>query len=241
MAKRKLTDQQILEIMQITPEDNKNYIPWYKSILISKTNCKNAAIKICELCKDARIPYITADEKCRYNQGKRKKIRPTLQPLLIDANAVDQEIKRTNRHEERMCRCLYAQQYAGDFEVMDFQIPTTDSGHDKIDLLLSDKDGVFYITETKKFSPIENLPSPETILRCVLEIQTYYQKLNKTFLTNYKIDGNAKLKKAILLDEVAYAWQQANTEWAKGVMKLFDITLLKLSREGKDFVISKVE
>ncbi len=90
--------------------------------------------------------------------------------------------------------------------VLDYQVPLMEhkdeydpgdkpKGRGNIDLLLK-LDGVLYLTELKwKICPKESL------LRAVLEIETYYRMVNEKLLkTQYGCDG-LPLKKAILLHE----------------------------------------
>ena len=239
--KRK-SEKEILDYIQV--EDCKN---WYKSFLVKKNYCKTAAMGIKALCGQThKLPNIKVDEKCTYNKGKREYKRDEIKPFLGDYEKLihylnfNEEGKKTNRHEERLCHYLYAQQFLSDYEVIDFQIPTTNSGHDKIDLLLK-RDNEVIMVEAKKFSLFEKQVSEETLLRCALEIQTYYQKINESFMRVYEIAGKDNLKKAILVDKDSLAYRQKDEKWAKEILKYFDISLFELSKAGDEFVISRVE
>ena len=121
-------------------------------------------------------------------------------------------------------QCLCAQGNVGKFYAIDYQVPTVDYGHDKIDLVLK-CGGDHYITEGKKFG------SNESFLRCVLEIQTYYANLSEQFLKNngWELD---KVKKAVLVDGDSFAYKQFKTEkWAKELTIAFDVQVLLLSHD----------
>ena len=237
MGKR-LTDEGIRDLVN-------GKEPWYTSKLVYESYCGRAAKYIYEKCeKTKKIPFIDVDQKCTYNKREEREKRRTDEKVRAQMQDQDGYITATNRHEERMCHILFVQQYVSDYEVLDYQIPTRNGGHDKIDLLLKKGDEVF-MTETKKFSQIEKdlnkEASKETILRCVLEIQTYYQKLNEKFYEIYEIDDKTKLKKAVLVDEYTQAFKQfKNEKWAKEILELFDIKLLKLDRKDKTFTIQQI-
>ncbi len=227
---------------------------WYKkeNDIVKKRYMSVAAAVILKACKGTkRVPYADVDKLCEYNPGDRLAKRKELGRILKDVDKIDNyilDIERGSpdpRMEERMCHILFAQQFVSDFEVLDYQIPTTNNPkiHDNIDLLLK-KGDVVYMTETKKFSTtckrFGKEVSKETLIRCVLEIQTYYQKINNKFFDVYKINDKTKLKKAVLLDEDMEAYKELSEPWAKDLLDLFDITVLKLERVGAEFRIEKI-
>lgn len=224
------TENQIVKIIE--QRINPPCKDWYKSNLTAKSYCEVASREIIEVFKNngGVLPDIEPDVSCTYNSGKRSSIRALLKDSLGNAAALDSYINKTNRREERMCHCIYAQQFAGEYEAIDYQVPTTNGGHDKIDLILKKGDTV-YITETKYFG------SSETLLRCVLEIQTYRQKLNDKFFEAYKIPEE-KLVNAVLISDDTLAYRQLKTQWAQELMRAFKIKLLTLSHDGSAFYIS---
>ncbi len=127
------------------------------------------------------------------------------------------------------CLCYNSKQNKGEIEIIDYQIPTTNGQKDNIDLFVR-KGENFYITEVKTFG------SNESILRCVLEIETYYEKLNDNFLTKYKIKSWKNVKKAILIDKTSKSWEQKDQAWAKNLLKKFNIKVFELKQ---DFTISE--
>lgn len=106
------------------------------------------------------------------------------------------ELKRMD--EDKMCHCLFYSKNISGFKCEDYQIPLIDGNANNIDFMMS-KNGVLFICEVKKFK------SPETLLRCILEISTYYQQLNfQSFEKVY--EGFNKIQKTILvpIDSEAY-------------------------------------
>lgn len=185
----------------------------------------------CQVIADYTIENglnISPDETCLYSKGCRDDIRHTLNYLKADPAGIIKYCNATERHEERLCKCLYVCG-AGDFEVLDYQVPTRNSGHDKIDLILR-KGETTYITEVKFFG------SDESLLRCVLEIETYYKKLNENFYGKYNCSKNS-LKKAILIDKTSFAYSQTGCDWAKRLTKKFDIDILIISMVDGAFTI----
>lgn len=110
----------------------------------------------------------------------------------------------SNRKEERYAIQLFNWSQRGKVfdhigKVIDYQVPlknsNTDKGLGKIDLISLVEDS-FYVIELK----IKE--NKETLLRCVLEIATYYQVLSKAkFLDSYskEMDTDKMIKKAVLI------------------------------------------
>lgn len=178
---------------------------------------------------------VEVNEECTYNRypGRIEDLRNKKIDSIYD-NYIEQGTK-----EERMVQCIcHARKndeiYKDGFATIDYQITTeTDSrSNAKIDLLLRDKE-YYYITEVKYFDSIES------ILRCVLEIETYYEKLNPKFFEMYGITPD-KLKKAVLVDAESLAYKERELPWAKKLIEKFDIVLLELNKEGEDFIIKKI-
>lgn len=114
---------------------------------------------------------------------------------------------QSNRTEEWFALELFNQSKNGKIfnklgKVIDYQIPLKNKRTDlvgKIDLISTTEDDVFLIElKTEK--------NNETLLRCVLEIATYYQILSKPkFIDSYKNEfkhlSEKNIKKAILISE----------------------------------------
>lgn len=171
---------------------------------------------------------VKEDPNCTYNKGSREDKIAELKKKLINMSKMKEYY---GEDETRMVHCLCVQKYISAYTTVDFQVPTTNGSSDKIDLIL-EKDGIVYMTEVKKFN------SDESLLRCVLEIQTYYQKLNKNFFSKYKCTEKT-LKKAILIDENSFAHKQLNLQWAQKLIhdERFGVEVLTLTKDDQGFYI----
>lgn len=172
-----------------------------------------------------KFGYLGIPDGCTYRLVKKEHLaRLGELAKMTAAEAIDDYINRHRRREERLIHCLCAQGSAGGLRAIDYQVPVRNGGHDKIDLVLQDSEGNFYLTEGKKFG------SDESFLRCVLEIQTYYALLTKQFLENngWTI---GKVRKAVLIDRDSFAYEQLNEPWAKALAAAFDIHIFILSHD----------
>ena len=107
--------------------------------------------------------FFVRNEKnhCKYKVGQHEKALSALRDKLDNADKIDEYIfhpheNKSVRQEERMIHCLCLQKHIGKFTAVDYQVPTRDGGHDKIDLILSDDLGHKYITEVKKLGSTES-------------------------------------------------------------------------------------
>ena len=199
-------------------------------------NDKQEKVYYCEVIANRVLEKglnVATDESCNYSQGKRleKRNSKEFKDLKHNMTAMEKyyDGEGVTRKEERMCHCLFNEEEIDGYSVIDFQVPTANGGHDKIDLILK-KDGIVYITEVKKFK------SNESFLRCALEISTYRKKLNKKFFDVYGC-AEETLKKAVLIDKDSYAYHQLDLPWAKKLQE--DITILELSKDSKAFHIKE--
>lgn len=173
---------------------------------------------------------VSEDKECTYNPGERE--RDTAQRRIDYPDFAAREVYCEN-DETKLMHVLAMQGEVSGYRVLDYQVPTTNGGKDNIDVVLEKGEEV-YITEAKRFG------SPESLVRCVLEIQTYYMKLNDTF----DIGGCTKktVKKAVLVDEGSFAFQQVIKEaWAQKVLDEFQITVFILSRGDHAYEIRKYD
>lgn len=190
--------------------------------------CEIIANKVCDSSWT-----VSKNPNSTYSAGRRKELRDRCAHLKNDLLAMERYIVRTDRAEPRMCHCFYIQETIDGFEAIDYELPTVKKGDKtantgKIDLVLKKGDAV-YITEVKYFG------SDESLLRCVLEIQTYYMTLNERFrIGNITRDT---VKKAVLFDESSYAFSQLELPWAKRLLEKFEIKVLILSKDEKAFHI----
>ncbi len=185
---------------------NDDYVKWaYDYITQNELEIVNGE------CKLKNISQITRQENYYKNRPLKK------------------EGKRTNRKEEWLVIDLYekniemtssAQKLFG--EITNYQVPLKnkkdDKGAGKLDFvgLVNDE---FYIAEIK----ITN--SNESILKAILEIQTYYQIVNKEkLLSDFKCSKNTKIKKKVVISSGTKASKQfIENELMKDLTKKLDI------------------
>lgn len=139
--------------------------------------------------------------------------------------------------EDKMCHCLFHAKNISGFTSVDYQVPLIDGGANNIDYMMS-KDGNLYICEVKKFK------SKETLLRCVLEITTYFQQLNNEQFE--KVYGSYnKIQKTILvpIDSEAYNEYRKIDDYPnlKRLMKELDVIVygLDYSVDNNHFTIKE--
>ncbi|MBP6739715.1 MAG: hypothetical protein KA146_06975 [Leptospiraceae bacterium] len=104
----------------------------------------------------------------------------------------------SNRKEERIALSMHNNDYAHTGRILDYQIPLKNKQTDevgKIDLLSVNAEKELILLELKG---IEN---KETLLRCVLEVNTYWHLLNRSKLRkDFNFPENTTLKKAVLVN-----------------------------------------
>ena len=114
---------------------------------------------------------------------------------------LDENAPKTNREEERIAKELHKEKFYKELgEIFDYQVPLKktqkDTGVGKIDLVAFNKgENNVYLLELKRRD------NTETLLRCVLEIYTYWKQLNEV---NFKksfdfLPEDAKVIPAILI------------------------------------------
>ena len=142
------------------------------------------------------------------------------------------------QEEKKMVHCLKHVGTIGEVKIVDYEIPLCDrgtgEGKGNIDLVFYYGND-FYIIETKK------LNSDESLLRCVLEIETYYESLNSNFSNN--INYSNKINKGLLLDKNSTAYKHyfdGNHNNVKKLMKKYKIDLFELELINNKFNIKKV-
>lgn len=197
------------------------------------TFCEVIAEKLC----DSEL-NIVKNKTCSYSSGSRADKSKELSYLKDNMAEMEKYYANDKRKEPRMCQCFYVQEKIDEFEVVDYEVPTRNRGDNtshtgKIDLVLK-KGDIVYVTEVKYFKSIESL------LRCMLEIQTYYGTLNEKFFIKYGCSKET-LKKAILIDKESFAYSQLELPWAKKLLDKdkFDITVLILSKDNEAFHITE--
>ena len=128
----------------------------------------------------------------------------------------------SNRREEIIALKMFKKNYKDLGEIIDYQVPlkdtkTTKAG--KIDII-SYKDETLYLIELKNDRSIESL------LRCVLEIITYYNQINRIkLIEDYGLPKNTKVKPAILIFKDTKPYTNINDEYVNKLMKKYNIDL----------------
>lgn len=134
----------------------------------------------------------------------------------------------TNREEERIAKEMYNNKYADLGEMFDYQIPLKstqkDTGVGKIDLVAFDKNSQsVYLLELKKRD------SSETLLRCVLEIYTYWKQLDhEKFLADFNKPKDTKIIPAVLVFKDSEQNQQFNPKTHPNVCNLIKTLNIKV-------------
>ena len=126
-------------------------------------------------------------------------------------------ITSSNRKEENYAKFLNKKTLNTLGTVIDYQIPLKDSRSDKagkIDLIAkNDEKKIINLIELKY------LKNPETLLRCVLEIETYFRILNHNrFLSDFKCTGYT-VKKVVLISTDCEAYKELTSVCYKNVIK----------------------
>jgi len=166
----------------------------------------------------------------------------------------DGRITNTYRQEENFCKkvWVYCNKTGKNLNLLgkafDYQVPlksiqADDAG--KIDLVSYNKESNrIYLIEVKKQD------SKETILRCVFEIATFYQLLNKeNFIGSYKELENFNtndIKKTVLIFKKSSQYQEVqhlkNNPNLKKLIEKLDIKIFSIkSVTEKGDVIKKIE
>ena len=146
------------------------------------------------------------------------------------------ENTRTNRGEEWFVLDLFRNTDKNEIfgDLYGYQIPIKNSNEDKgagkIDFIsvLNDR---LYLHEIKADY------SPESILKAILEIQTYYQQVDHEKLKkDFDLPTNMKVKKSVVIFENSKAYEQVikpeSQELVKNLLKWFDIELFVLSNSN---------
>lgn len=149
--------------------------------------------------------------------------------------AAKTESQRSGRGEEWFVLDLFLQKtdkekVFGELPEFGYQVPIKNSQQDKgagkIDFISVMFDGYLYLHEIKADY------SRESILKAILEVQTYFQQIDHDKLIDdfgLKVKG---IKKSIVLFEKSYAYQQVNDKKVQYLLDLFDIKIIGLSNSN---------
>ena len=195
---------------------NESYVEWARDYIV-----ENAIEKVNEEWRLKEVPAIRRDKSYHWKHSV-------------------SDTPNSNRGEELFVRGLFGKGgdpdakdkfYAAEKfdKLVDYQVPLkgklTDKGAGKIDFIYV-KDGKVYLAEIKKEG------SPESALRAILEIQTYYQMVNKRqLLDNFDLKDMkvSDVKKAVVLfKNTPGANQVENNIYIKELIDLFDIKVVLL-------------
>ncbi|XDD44046.1 hypothetical protein AB3N58_06795 [Leptospira sp. WS60.C2] len=232
------TEEYIIKTARGEIENFKNF---YKSeILNYKSKTKDTNVKIEEV-----IAKFLLDEGI---ESLFQKIENINREISYASAKRDGTIpnNESNRHEERYCIELFNlhKNKSADIkpfdhlgEIIDYQIPLKPSlneefvGVGKIDLI-SKTDNNIWLLEVKTSK------NKETLLRCILEISTYYQLLNKDkFLKDFNL-SILPIKKGILKQienenekEEFVGVESGKLEYLKKIIKLLEIEIFFINNK----------
>jgi hypothetical protein len=145
-------------------------------------------------------------------------------------------LDKTNRIEEHLVMQFYADNGKGYIKrifgkILDYQVPMKKSNEDKgvkaIDFI-NLKNNILYLSETKAPN------SKESLLKAILEIQTYYQIVSKSkLIKDFHINDNVLIKKSIVIYSNTKAYKQfQNNIYIKKHIDLFEIEVIVLENNG---------
>ena len=131
--------------------------------------------------------------------------------------------------EKWLAKSLLLNKYNEIGEIKDYEIPINQENNDgagEIDLIA-------YNEETNKISLIElkRKDNPETILRAILEICTYYCQINKQqFKKEYanQTQNETEIWKVVMVFENSYQHRQYEDEFSKNIRKLVEKLNIKI-------------
>lgn len=111
-----------------------------------------------------------------------------------------------NLTEKRIAICFY--NMVQGIEVFDeplhYETPIGENELGAVDLIYKDNNYINLIE-------LKSGKSPETLLRAILEIYTYYKKINKVkFRSDFNLNSNLKFRLVLLLEETTISAQEAN-------------------------------
>ena len=174
---------------------------------------------ICKDCSESYTEVIAAYILQNLDKLKIKKI--TREGSYKIATHKGKINNNSNREEEKQAIRMFRQTYEEFGTVLDYQIPLKNSNDDKgvgkIDLI-SLKDDSLYLLELKRSD------SKETLLRCVLEIYTYINRVDHSMLLkDFNLDIGIKLVAAPLICENGYQHNEFIENKESKVIELMNI------------------
>ena len=199
----------------------------YKSVTVS-----NAEETAQELLKEEALTGLFSIEQITRKSTYKVKSHATIMHDMT-----------TNRIEEHLALDMVrsAKEYELVGKMLDFQVPLKSSkencGVGKIDLF-AQKGNVATLLELKVKG------STETLLRCVLEIFTYWKQLDhQKFLYDFGLSQENIVKKAVLVfaDSVAYRQYENKEKYPNthALMEKLGVELFLLSETNGSYTVSK--
>jgi len=149
----------------------------------------------------------------------------------------------SNRQEERIClnmwnnsnNCENSKTYDFIGKIIDYQTPLKNkrndeenSGVGKIDLLsYNESEKTAFILECK-------IPkSSETLLRCVLEVFTYWRTVNyQKILHDFNLPSNTILRKAVFIYKDSKPYKDYKDEYIKKILKRLEVDYIVLNERN---------
>ena len=163
----------------------------------------------------------------------------------VDTHDGKHNNQNSNRLEEIMAIEIFNQKSLNILgEVIDYQTPLKDKLEDeagKIDIVSYDKDNkIVYLLELKRED------SKETMLRCVLEIFTYFKTLDKDkFLEDFNLPKDTKIKASPLVFFNGSQYKEmagSDNKYLKDLIKKLEIELFYISKNNNsEYNITKGE
>lgn len=168
-----------------------------------------------------------------------------LSSYKVDTHDGKHNNQNSNRLEEIMAIEIFNQKSLNILgEVIDYQTPLKDKLVDeagKIDIVSYDKDNkIVYLLELKRED------SKETMLRCVLEIFTYFKTLDKDkFLEDFNLPKDTKIKASPLVFFNGSQYKEmadSDNKYLKDLIKKLEIELFYISKNNNsEYNITKGE
>ena len=243
--KRNKTESDLYGVIDNLQKNNKLDILYDNDIVKYTSRVKGLDDVLCieiisKYLFENKIFYYDKNKNSNYSRGERIKIRDEIKnkDFFDYINELSYGIGKKNMMEDRICQCMFSQEKVSDCNVIDFQIPLINGGSNNIDIMFVRNDKC-HICEAKKFG------SPETLLRCILEIETYYQQIDwQNFDKEYGFDKN-HVAKTILIPKDSEAYKEyvlmmgGHLPYLGALFKQFNITLYSfdLDRKNNKFII----
>ncbi len=139
--------------------------------------------------------------------------------------------RKWEQEEQRIAMKLFNNKTLQPFnEVFHYQTPLKDGRGIAIDLLARDTDSV-YILELKRPE------SKETLLRCVLEIYTYYLMLDyEKLFQDFNIRNNPALRKGVLIFKNSQAYTDFSDHKIRLLMRALKIDFFVLNEDADEIL-----